>query len=561
MALPDVTITIQDGALGQVPASVANAQAKVGICSGGVVGTVYSFSDIGVAQQTLGQGPLVDAIAHTLAVAGGPVYAIPANPSAVGTASAVTHTGPGSGTVTAATAALSPAQTVALKIVTGGTNGTMTFQVSLNGGAYGPVTASVGGTFAYLVPGTLTTVTFAAATTWQTTDVYTIDTLGGITLSGGGPAASNVTQVSSPLDAYSVIVTITTGGALGTAVFTYSVDGGNSVSGQIATPTGAGKYAIANTGVVMTFAGTFTAGDTYSWTTTSAGFSTSDLTTALVALRAAAPEWGFVHVVATWANAAGAASAAAIMDTQMAAAEVQFRFAFGIIECPTASESDSTVATAFATFASARTMVVAGDVGAVSPINGRILRRNAAWIVSAHLAGIQPGEHPGFVGSSKAIKNVASLYRDEAKTPFLDAQRFTTMRTLAGRAGYFITRGMMMAPSGSDFNQVQRRRVMDVACRITRQAELPYLNGSVRINPTNGTIDERDAQQFEAKVNSQLTSGVVSTGDASASSVVVNRSANILSTSTLPVSVRITPLGYTEYIANNIGFTNPALSV
>lgn len=560
MALPDVTITIQDGALGQVPASVANAQAKVGICSAGIVGTVYSFSDIGVAQQTLGQGPLVDAIAHTLSVAGGPVYAIPANPSAVGAASAVTHTGPGTGTVTAATAALSPAQTVALKIVLGGVNGTMTFQVSLNGGAYGAVITSVGGTYAYPVPGTLTTVTFASATTWVAADIYTIDTLGAIALTGSGPSASNVTQVSSPLDAYSVVVTITTAGALGTAVFTYSLDGGNTVSGQIATPSGSGKYAIANTGIVVTFAGTFTAGDTYSWTTTAAGFSTSDLTTALVALRAAAPEWGFVHVVATWANAAGAAAAAAIVDTQMAAAEVQFRFAFGIIECPT-TESDSTVATAFATFASTRTMVVAGDVGAVSPINGRILRRNAAWIVAAHLAGIQPGEDAGFVGSRTAIRNVASLYRDEQKTQFLDAQRFTTMRTIPGRAGYYITNGNMMAASGSDFNLVQRRRVMDAACRITRQAELPYLNGSVRVSPTTGYIDERDAQQFEGKVNSQLTSGVVSTGDASASSVVVNRSANILSTSTLPVTVRITPLGYMKYISTNIGFTNPALSV
>jgi len=559
MALPDVTLTIQDGALGQVPASVANAHAKVGVCSGGVVGTVYSFSDIGVAQQTLGQGPLVDAIAHALAVSGGPVYAIPANPSAVGVASSVTHTGPGSGTVTAATAALSPAQTIALKITTGGANGTGAFAVSLNGGAYSSPVATTSGTFSYAIPGTLTTVTLASGQTWVLNDVYTIDTLGAITLTGSGPAASNVTQVSSPLDAYSIVLTITTAGGLGAGVFTYSVDGGNSVSGQIAIPSGSGKYAIANTGVVITFSGTFTAGDTYSWTTTAAGFSTSDLTTALAALRAAAPEWGFVHVVATWTNASGAAAAAAIVDTQMATAETQFRFAFGIIECPT-SESDSTVAAAFASFSSLRTMVVAGDVGAVSPINGRILRRNAAWIVAAHIAGIQPGEDAGFVGSTKPIRNVASLYRDEQKTQLLDAQRFTTMRSIPGRAGYFITNGNMMAPSGSDFNLVQRRRVMDAACRIARQAELPYLNGSVRIDPSTGYIDERDAQQFEAKVNSQLSSGVVSTGDASSSSVVVNRSANILSTSILPVTVRIVPLGYLKFIATNIGFSNPALS-
>lgn len=559
MALPDVTLTIADGALGQTPASVANAHAKIGVCSAGIVGTVYSFSDIGTAQATLGQGPLVDAIAHALTVAGGPVYALPANPSAVGTNGSVTHTGPGTGTVTAATAALSPAQSIAIKITTGGANGTGLFAISLNGGAYSTPVATIAGTFAYAVPGTLTTITLAAATVWVLNDIYTIDTLGAITLSGSGPAASNVTQVSSPLDAYSVLVTITTAGGLGAGVFTYSVDGGNSTSGQIAIPSGSGKYAIANTGIVLTFAGTFTAGDTYAFSTTAAGFSTSDLTTAFTTLLGNAAEWGFVHVVGTWANAAGAASASAIVDTQMALAQTAFRFAFGIIECPT-TESDSTVSTAFASFASSRTMVCAGDIGAVSPINGRILRRNCAWVVAAHIAAIQPGEDAAWVGTRNPVKNVASLYRDEQKTQFLDAQRFTTMRTLPGRPGYFITNGNMMASPGSDFNLVQRRRVMDAACRITRQAELPYLNGSVRINPSNGFIDERDAQQFEAEVNGQLKAGVVATGDASASSVVVNRSANILSTSILPVTVRIVPLGYMKQISTSIGFTNPALS-
>jgi hypothetical protein len=557
MSLPDVVIQIQDGALGQTPASVANAHAKVGICSDGIVGQIYSFSDPGTAQQALGQGPLVDAIAHTLAVAGGPVYAIPANPTSYGSSGSITHTGPGTGTVVASTAT---SKTVAVKIVLGGTNGTATFQVSIAGGAYGPVVPTTGGTFNYPVPGTLTTVTLAAAQTWVANDVYTLNTDGTVVLTGSGPAASNVTHTDSPLDAYSLVVTIATTGGLGAGVFTYSLDNGNATSAQITIPSGAGKYGIPNTGVVLTFSGTFTAGDAYTWTTTSASYSTSDLNTALIALRANVAEWGYVHAVATWANAAAAAAAAAIMDTQMAAAQVEYRFAFGIVECPT-SESDSTVGAAFATFSSTRTMVCAGDIGALSPINGRILRRNCAWVVAAHLAAIQPGEDAAFVGSRTPVKNVASLYRDEQKTQFLDALRFTTMRTIPGRAGYYITNGNMMAPGGSDFNLVQRRRVMDVACRITRQAELPYLNGSMRINVSNGTIDERDAQAFEASVNSQLKAGVVSTGDASGTSVVVNRASNILSTSNLPVTVRVVPLSYQKTITTNIGFSNPALSL
>jgi hypothetical protein len=555
MSLPDATFKIQDGALGQTPPSVANAHVKLGVCSAGIVGQIYSFGDAGTAAATLGSGPLVEALADSLSV-GGPVYALPVNPSAYGSNGSVTHTGPGTGTVAAS---LAPAQSIQLKIGTGGTNGTMTFQVSLNGGAYGTPVASTSGTFSYAVPGTLTTVTFASGQTWVSNDVYLIATDGSVTLTGSGPAASNVTHSDSPIDAYSVLLTITTAGGLGAGVFTYSVDGGNSTSGQIAIPSGAGKYAIPGTGVVATFSGTFTAGDTYAWTTTAAGYSTTDLTNAFTALLAAAPEWGFVHVVGTWANAAAAASAAAIVDTQMTTAEGQFRFAFGLVECPT-SESDSTVASAFASFQSRRTGVVAGDIGHVSSVTGRILRRNAAWAVATHIANIQPGEDPAFVGSTTPIVHVASLYRDEQKTPFLDAQRFITMRTFPGRPGYFITNGNLMAPPGSDFNYVQRRRVMDAACRIARQGELPYLNGSVRINPADGTIDERDAQSFEATVNSKLKAGVVSTGDASASSVVVNRAANILSTSTLPVTVRITPLGYMKFISTNIGFQNPSLS-
>lgn len=558
MALPEVVINIQDGALGQVPPSVANVHVKAGICSKGLVGTVYSFSDIGNAQSVLGQGPLVDAIAHSLAVAGGPVYAIPVNPTTYGANSGVTHTGPGTGTVTLS---LAPAQSIALKIATGGTNGTMTFQVSLGGGAYGTPIATVGGgPSAHAIAGTLTTVTFANAVTYVSTEIYTVDVLGVVTLTGGGPAASNVTHTDSPLDAYSPILTITTSGGLGVGVFTFSLDGGNNTSGQISVPSGAGKYAIPNTGIVVTFAGTFTAADTYLWTTTAAIYNTTDLTNTMTTLRGNAAEWGFVHFVQAWSNAAAAATAATTLDTALSSAQVEFRFVFGIIECPT-SESDATVSAAFTAFASARVMVVAGDVGAVSPINGRILRRNAAWIVAAHVAAIPPGEDAAFVGTTKPIKNVASLYRDEQKTQFLDAQRFTTMRTLPGRAGYFITNGNMMAASGSDFNLVQRRRVMDVACRITRQAELPYLNGSSRVDPKTGFIDERDAQAFEARVNSQLKSGIVATGDASASSVVVNRATNILSTNNLPVSVRITPLSYFKTITTDIGFSNPALAV
>ncbi len=557
--LNDVTITIQDGALGQVPASVAGAQLKVGVCSAGIVGTMYTISDIGTAQNQLGQGPLVDAISYTLSTAGGPVYAMPINPSSAGSAGAVTHGGtgaPANPTISAA-----PAQTITAKVVLGGALGTATFQFALGSGAYGPVITSSAGPWTYAVPGTLTSMIFSAGT-YVAADTYQISTLGAVTHTGTG-APSNPTFTSSPLDAYSVIITMLAGGALGTATFNISLDGGNNTGGQIATP-GGGAYAIPNTGVVVTFAaGTYVSADTYSFTTTTAGFSSSDVNTAYTTAFGNAAQWGFSHLVGAASNASGAATIAASIDTLMTTAQTAYRFVWGIVECPT-TEADSVLTAAFATFASARTMVCAGDIGGLSPMNGRVLRRNCAWVVSAHISAIGAGEDAGWVGSASPIKNVVSLYPNGSSTTWdpttLDANRFTTMRTFAGKQGYFITNGNMMAASGSDFNLVQRRRVMDIACATVRAALLFYLNGSVRVNPTTGYIDERDAQAIEAKVNRALSDAVVATGFASSSSVVLNRTTNLLSTNNEPVSVRVVPLAYLKTISVSIGFTNPALS-
>ena len=365
------------------------------------------------------------------------------------------------------------------------------------------------------------------------------------------------------MDVYAVQVTIVVAGAVGTATFTYSVDGGASVSSQIAT---AAKYAIPGTGVVLGFTGTFTAGDIYAFTTTAAAFNNTDITNGLTTLLASSIGFGFVHLVGVGSNSAAAAATAAVVDTAMTTAETAYRFIFTIMGCPT-SEGDSTVAAAFTSFNSKRVAVCAGDVRQISALTGRIERRDCSWVVATRAAAVNPGEDVAWVGSPKGSiahidpTNGAGLYRDEAKTPLLDAARFCTMRTFAGRAGYYITNGRMMAPGGSDFTYMVNRRVMDVACTVARQAELPFLNGSLRVN-SDGTIDERDARTFENSVNAQIRAALMTSSPPQISncSVSVNRTANILSTGVEPVSIRVTPLAYGRQIATTIGFNNPALA-
>ncbi len=247
------TMTILDGQLGLVPPSNAGASVDLGICSDGLPNTLYTAGNTSSAVSQLGQGPLVEALADRLSVAGGPGYAVPLTPSTFGSAGSTTYGGTGTGTVVADEA---PHKQILLKIETGGSPGTMTFRYSVGGAAYSAPVATTAGAFTYLVPGTLCKVTFSDQS-YTTAAVWTITTAGGISLSGTGTVGW-VTQVSSPLDVYDIRVTIVTTGALGAGVFTYSLDGSNTTSGQILIPSG-GVYVIPNTGIFLTFAGTFTA--------------------------------------------------------------------------------------------------------------------------------------------------------------------------------------------------------------------------------------------------------------------------------------------------------------
>lgn len=554
--LPDATFNIRDGQLGSVPASAANASVKMGICSDGLVGSLYSFGDPSTLG-TLGVGPLVEALGDTLTVAGGVQYGLPLNPTTYGTASAVdTSKVTGAGVLSIS---IAPKTSIAIKVTTGGALATALFAFSINGGAYGAPVLSSAGPWVYQIPGTLTTVTIQAGT-YVLNDVYTISTLGAVTLSGSGPAATNVTFAASPMDVYAVVVSMTVGGAVGSAVFTYSVDGGNITSASIAT---AAKYAIPGTGIVLNFSGTFTANDVYGCTTTASAYSNGDVTTGMTTLLGSSTDFGFIHLVGSGANSAAAAATAAVVDSAMTTAETAYRFIFTFTECPT-GESDATIAAAFTSFASKRVAVCAGDIRHISSLTGRIERRNCAWVIASRTAKAVPGEDIAWNNDNPIPKidptNGAGLYRDEAKTPLLDAARFCTMRTYIGQAGYFITNGKTMAPGGSDFAYLVNRRVMDSCCRVARVAELPYVNGSLRVNK-DGTIDERDARTFEDTVNDEIKAEMMTTSPPQISDVStsVNRAANILSTGIEPVTIAVTPLAYGRQIQTSIGFNNPAL--
>ena len=157
--IPDVFVTVQDGALGILPPPSENVHLKVGVATRGDVNVVTPVSTLQQAKDLFGGGPLVESLAVALAIGGPPVFAIRGNASVAGsiTAGDAIRTGTGS---LAASGAPVDSYDLRVRITTSGGLGTARFQYTLDGGdTYSPeILVPSGGT--YTVEDTGVTLTF-----------------------------------------------------------------------------------------------------------------------------------------------------------------------------------------------------------------------------------------------------------------------------------------------------------------------------------------------------------------------------------------------------------------
>ena len=574
--LPGVIINLQDNALGIVPAGSDQIEVVLGVCSAGVVGQLSSLADLTTLKSTIGVGPAAEAAACALAASGSNCLVLPVNPSIRGGASAVSHTGSDTGTISVAAG---PRDVITIRITTDGYAGAAAkFTTQVGSDAQSAAISMPAST--YLVPGTLSVITFGAGE-YTNGDVFVLNLDATITHTGSG---ETITAAHSPLDNYQVEVDITSDGygdtVDGTPLmkFQISLDAGNNLSPETKAPS-SGVYVVSGAGLVLTFDSHFTEGEQYTFETITATYSTTDLTDALDLLTTTYRSRGFslLHVVNNSASAADALLIASALDLACLELFNQGKYVVGISECPTVgsiipngvgsaaidtADDDDALILAFEDFVSAFVGVGAGDCDLTSALTGRIDRRNAASPLLGRLTMIAPGTDAAKVKSGLglagggALPSVVAVYRNENATPALNDARFCTLRTFDGLQGFYITGAHTMATSTSDYLRLANRRVINEACTITRTAALLYVESDLRLDPVSGKILEVVAQQIESDINGKLSAAMInkSPPDASAVRVVVDRNSNLLQTQTLQLTVRVLPKGYSSYIDVNIGF-------
>lgn len=414
-------------------------------------------------------------------------------------------------------------------------------------------------------------------------DIVTAATASAVTTSRVGSSTCVVTVTGTPYDDYLVKMVVVTGGTKGTPGirFKLSLDAGRHYGPTLALGA-ASTYTIPETGVTLNFAtGTLDAGDNFTFYTTAPIWDTGSIQDCLDALKNssfAVAGWGGMHIVGP-VDGTDAATIGTAIDAladsfiytrvMMHARDADIPTVWG---GPGETETDwiTSVTTDFGALEAKRILVAAGHYNIASaypnPSAGSpTLRRSLSYALAARQVQIPPQRHAGRVRDG-SLKNInidptkdptdGFIYHDERIVGGFDQARFASARTRIGLPGFYNVNPNLMSPLGSIFTLLPLGNVMDVACAIVHQVGQRDINSDIRLNPT-GTIYENEALAIEARLYGQIKAQMIDNAMISSATVTVNRSTNILATSTVKVTVQIVARGYILEEDIDIGFKDP----
>lgn len=400
----------------------------------------------------------------------------------------------------------------------------------------------------------------------------------------GSPTGTSVATAGAavPADNYDVLVSWVAGGNVGAAGITYrySLDGGVSMSGVQALPTGSAPIVLAlpnfsrggSPGVSLSLAaGTVVAGEFLRVLTSHAQATSADLVTALEAMRVSTLPWEAILV-----DQDAGTGTVALLDGWLAGLESVGKFKMGFVNTrfKTQAHVGSGVVETETAYATAMTTIAAGsapsirvsfcaDGGAiVSKLTGYKQPRKTALFEAARAMSIATGVEPAFTGDGPLGGGGVAIvdgggnpaFHNEENSPGLDSLNLTTLRTLVGDRGAYINNGRIFSTVGSDYVLVPHVRTMNAACEVVYQILKRSLSKGVGKRPKDAItglvyIAEEAALALEGLVNAALRPALK--GQVQAVLFTLHRDDDLTSNTgaTLTGTVQIEALAYIKKFA------------
>ncbi len=135
---------------------------------------------------------------------------------------------------------------------------------------------------------------------------------------------------------------------------------------------------------------------------------------------------------------------------------------------------------------------------------------------------------------------------------------YITPRTYVGRTGYFFSDDRMVCDPTDDYAHLTNRRTIDKAARIAYDTLLDFMLGEIEVNE-DGTMQQPVLKNWQAAVESAIDTQMTAAGELSATDdsgcvCYIDPSQNVLSTSTVNVTLKVRPYGYARFINVELGF-------
>ena len=135
---------------------------------------------------------------------------------------------------------------------------------------------------------------------------------------------------------------------------------------------------------------------------------------------------------------------------------------------------------------------------------------------------------------------------------------YISPRTYVGRTGYYFSDDSMACDPTDDYAHLTARRTIDKAARIAYDTLLDYMLTEIELNE-DGTMQQSVLKSWQSEVENAIDAQMTARGELSATdgagcSCFIDPDQNVLSTSTVNMTLRVRPYGYARTINVDLGF-------
>lgn len=198
-----------------------------------------------------------------------------------------------------------------------------------------------------------------------------------------------------------------------------------------------------------------------------------------------------------------------------------------------------------------RVSILLCGTGGKNAAVGLLLGRIAANPVQRSIARVKSGDLNILTADFTDDSPVEDY---EASWDAIHNKGYIMLVTIAGKSGYFFSDDPTLTEDADDLSALKRVAVIDKATLLALGVATDYINEEIPLS-ADGSIAPSLVGNIKADIENAINVNMTDTGEISGCKATIDPNQNVLSTSTLAITLDILPVAYSKYITIDLGFT------